>query len=329
MRCIAFICLCLAVASATSFNKRRFNRLLNEYQQRGLNRYDDTDDQLQQQQHGSYGDDDNVDINEFDDDEYVDEIRREKLMRGGCGKYGREQYSTLDMDDEIEGNEQCHGRRCSSLVLDDEFEGTDVDSRMDFDTTDDVRNIYEPTVGGQQQQKRSILRKKLGVQVAREVEEANTKLASRLYKQCKEERDDKNTVVSPISVQLGLAALNKGARGETRRQISKIIAGRLPLEQRKQVFKTIARSLKTLRNNEDYSSLMQRTKINCVTGIFISQMTPAQQQWIQSIRMNLGVNVKKCNFQRQPQQCRQMINQFVSQKNATQNATYRTARRHY
>jgi serpin B len=303
MRCIAFICLCLALASATTFNKRRFNRLLNEYQQRGLNRFDDTDDLLQEQKYG-YGSYD--DSNEFDD-EYVDEIRREKYLRSGCGKYGTEQCSTLDTDDEIEGTEQCYGRHCSPLGLDDEFKP----HTSEFDTTDDLRNIYEPTYGSSQ--KKSILRQKLGVQVAREVEESNTKLASRLYKQCKEERDDKNTVVSPISVQLGLAALNKGARGETRRQIAKIIAGRLPLEQRKQVFKTIARSLKTLRT-EDYSSLMHRTKINCVTGIFISQMTPAQQQFVQNVRTNLGVSVKKCNFQRQPQQCRQMINQFVSQK---------------
>jgi serine protease inhibitor len=42
-----------------------------------------------------------------------------------------------------------------------------------------------------------------------------------------------------------------------------------------------------------------------------------QQQFIQTVQGCLGVKVSKCNFQRQPQQCRQQINQWVSSK--TQN----------
>jgi serine protease inhibitor len=292
MRCLIFICLCLAVASATSWNTRRFNRLLHEFQTPSWNRptwntYDNTDDMWSG-------------LDEMDDD-YVDNIRSKKYYTPECGMYGNQQCSTMmDWDDEMQGTQFDHV--------------TPFDSMSDFENVDDMDNIYDPTFGGLPTSKKSILSTRLGIQVARELEEANTKLASRLYEQCKEERDDKNTVVSPISIQLGLSALNQGARGETRRQIAKIIAGRLPLEQRKQVFKTIARSLKTLRTG-GYSNWMQgTTQINCVTGIFISKMTPAQQQWIQWIQMSLGVSVQKCNFHSQPQQCRRMINQWVSQK---------------
>jgi hypothetical protein len=147
----------------------------------------------------------------------------------------------------------------------------------------------------------------------KEVEDANAKLASRLYKQSKDEKDDKNTVVSPLSVQLALAALNAGARGNTKKQIGRVIGGRLQKQERKQIFKTLVRHLKGLSQSE-YGPRQQTTKIHSVTGIIVTKTTRAQQMFIQQVKRNLGATVKQCNFQRQPQQCRQMINQFVSQK---------------
>jgi len=64
----------------------------------------------------------------------------------------------------------------------------------------------------------------------------------------------------------------------------------------------------------DYSPRQQTTKIHPVTGIFITQTTRAQQQFVQQVKRSLGANVHQCSFQRQPQQCRQTINRFVAQK---------------
>jgi len=152
-----------------------------------------------------------------------------------------------------------------------------------------------------------------GSPLLQEVEDANVKLAARLYKQSRDEKDDKNTVVSPLSIQLALAALNRGARGNTKRQIGRVIGGRLQKQERKQIFKQLIRQLKGHRQN-DYSSRQQTTKINPVTGIFVTRTTHAQQMFVQQVKRNLGANVHQCNFQRQPQQCRQQINRFVAQK---------------
>jgi serpin B len=107
--------------------------------------------------------------------------------------------------------------------------------------------------------------------------------------------------------------LNYGARGNTKRQIGRVIGGRLQKQERKQVFKTLVRHLKGFRNI-DYTTRQHSTKINCVTGIFVSQTTRAQQMFIQQIKTNLGATFKQCGFSHQPEQCRQVINQWVAQK---------------
>jgi len=75
----------------------------------------------------------------------------------------------------------------------------------------------------------------------------------------------------------------------------------------------LIRHLKGLRQN-DYSPRQQTTKINPVTGIFVTKTTHTQQMFMQQVKRNLGANVHQCNFQRQPQQCRQTINRFVAQR---------------
>lgn len=153
----------------------------------------------------------------------------------------------------------------------------------------------------------------MGVGLLKEVEDANVKLASRLYKQCKDEKDDKNTIVSPLSIQLALAALNQGARGNTKLQIGRVIGGRLQKQERRQIFSTLVRQLKGLRQG-DYSIRQQGTKINCVTGIFVSQTTRAQQMFIQLIKTSLGASLKHCSFHNQPQQCWSTINRWMAEK---------------
>ena len=274
MRCLIVIALCFVLANATYMTKNRFQRLLNRYQNQDL--YQDQDRDLFQNQFdldNLYGSD------EVDDhiDDYVDEIRRERMFERDQCPRDIDEMSGLFQDEECDTDdlEDIRGSRYSQLMNED----------LETSSSDLIQ----------------------------EVEDANAKLASRLYKQSKDEKDDKNTVVSPLSIQLALAALNQGARGNTKRQIARVIAGRLQKQERKQVFKTLVRHLKGLRQTE-FSSRQHRTQIKPVTAIFITKATRAQQMFVQLVKRNLGADVKQCNFQRQPQQCRQMINRFVSQK---------------
>lgn len=150
---------------------------------------------------------------EVDDyiDDYVDEIRRERMFdRDQCPRGFEDILGLQDEEYETLGMEEIYP---TGKYLDIE----------DIETTP-----------------RSPLLK--------EVQDANVRLATRLYKQSKDEKDDKNTVVSPLSIQLALAALNMGARGNTKLQIGRVIGGRLQKQERKQVFKALIRHLKGLRN---------------------------------------------------------------------------------
>jgi len=264
MRCLILISLCFVLANANWLTKNRFHHLLNRYQNRfdtpqTLLGSDDLDDYIQ---------------------DYVEEIRRERMCERDQCPRGLEDIMLDTEDDEHEG-------------MYDMYDMEDMmPSRKYFGGEEDVET-------------RSPMLK--------EVEEANVRLATRLYKECKDEKDDKNTVVSPMSIQLALAALNHGARGNTKRQIGRAIGGRLQKHERRQVFKMLIRHLKGLRNI-DYSTGKHSTKINTVTGIFVSQTTRAQQMFIQQVKTNMGATVKHCSFSQQPQQCRKSINQWMAQK---------------
>jgi len=300
MRCLILIALCFVLASANYQTKNRFQQMLNRYQNQGgryqQNQYNDMDD------NNLFGSDDTDDYI----DDYVSEIRRERLceQRGQCPRRDIDemQGGRYEQDDEYDQNNQFddeqeypRGGRYSQ----EDNEMRQQGGRRHYSDNEDET---ETETYGQQSE------------LMKEVEDANTKLASRLYKQSKDEKDDKNTVVSPLSIQLALAALNQGARGNTKRQIGRVIGGRLQKQERKQVFRTLVRHLKGFRQNEYSSSRQQTTKIHPVTGIFITKSTHAQQMFVQQVKRSLGANVHQCSFQRQPQQCRQTINRFVAQK---------------
>jgi serpin B len=304
MRCLIVIALCFVLANASYPTKNRFQRLLNQYQDQDRyqnqhrNRYQ-TQDRMGNELYGSDDTDDYI-------DDYVEEIRRERrLERDQCPR-DIDEIEGQFQDDQYDDEEE-EGIRGGRYNQESEFE-TEGRRGREFER--------EGRRGGQYSQyedeeESSRIR---GSPMLQEVEEANVRLAARLYKQSKDEKDDKNTVVSPLSIQLALAALNSGARGNTKRQIGRVIGGRLQKQQRKQIFKQLIRHLKGLRQNEYSSRQQQTTKINAVTGIFVTQTTRAQQMFVQQVKRNLGANVHQCNFQRQPQQCRQQINRFVAQK---------------
>jgi len=302
---LILIALCLALANASYFGKNRFNRMLNRH---------DTPER-EQRSSELYGSDD---VDDFVDD-YVDEIRRQRSLEGEqcprdtdqiLGQWRDGDESEYEQDDEQQEfggehdryEERPRHRGENSWGEEERFGGR---------RGNQWNEKRQPWTGENDEETEL----EYGSPMLNEVREANCKLAARLYKESKDEKDDKNVVVSPLSIQLALAALNYGTRGTTRRQIGRVIAGNLKRQERRQVFKTLTRRLKGLHNTE-YSTVGRKCQIKPVTGIFITQTTTTrgQQNFMQLIKNNLGATVKHCDFHRQPQQCRQMINRWMSQR---------------
>lgn len=323
MRCLIVIALCFVLANANYMNKDRFQRLLSRYQNQNENQHryqqdedeDDNEGRYQTQNRYSQGRHHQNRYEQQDQDmlgsdgldEHMDEMRRGRMSERDQCPRDTEQFGGRYQDDE-EDQFQGQGRnRYSQESSEDEEDQDQFQGQGQNRYSQENNQEDEETSSGPRSE------------LMREVKDANVKLAARLYKQSRDEKDDKNTVVSPLSIQLALVALNQGARGNTKKQIGRVIAGRLQKQERKQIFRTLVRHLKKGQQQQqqnEYSSRQQQhsTQIHPVTGIFITKTTRAQQMFVQTVKRNLGANVKQCDFQRQPQQCRQQINRFIAEK---------------
>lgn len=147
-------------------------------------------------------------------------------------------------------------------------------------------------------------------QLLQHLEQTNAQLAAKLHKEAKDGSDDKNTVVSPVAVQMALAAIKQGARGDTKRQISQLLAAGISSSQEDNAHAALIRSLKG--EGPDKAG-KKSVSIKSSTNIILSQQS-AQEQFVQSVRECFDGEVKRCDFRNQPHQCRNQINQFVTGK---------------
>jgi serpin B len=296
MRLLVLIALCLAVASASYANKNRFNRLLRQLQQQ----------QQQGQGYDSrdlYYQEDDQDDNQCQDQDQDDDEDQQ------CPRNQRYGKSNLQDEDD----QECEYGNCEQ---DDEDQQEDQDNEYGQNENQRQHRRQQQS-GPQQQQKRRQQQKhqcQPKYQLLQELEQPNCKLASKLYKQAKQQNDDKNTVVSPAAVQLALAAIQRGARGQTKRQIQRLIGSRLNQQQQQQAHSALQQVLQGKKQQQQQSGQNQQGKLKTTTTIVVNQQCQPQQKFIQAVKTCLNVQVKKCNFQRQPQQCRQQINQYVAQK---------------
>jgi len=302
MRLLVLIALCFAVASASYANRNRFNRLLRNLQQ-------------QQQQQGGYQSQDlysGEDCDQDDDQQCDDDYQQQCSRNQG--------YGSLNLQDDEQDYE---GGNYYGQVDEDQ---QDQDDDSEYGQNQNQRRQYQQggqqywqqQSGPQQQQKRQQQQRhqcQPKRQLLQALEQPNCKLASKLYQQAKQENDDKNTVVGPAAVQLALAAIQRGCRGQTKRQIQRLIGSQLNQQQQQQAHAALQQSLQGQNQQlRQQSGQNQQAKIKCTTTIVVNQRSQTQQQFIQAVKACLNVQVKKCNFQRQPQQCRQQINQLVAQK---------------
>jgi len=304
MRFLILIALCLAVASATNTNRNRFNRLLRNLQR-----------QQQQGQNGMY---ESQGLSyEQDNDQYDDQEDGE--------------------DDIYQQQQQCS----RGIDMDDDDEESQCGQNQDSDEQDDDEQMCEPGQSQrqcrqqQQQQRRRQQQQQYGPQqnqqkrqqqqrhqcqpnhqLLQELEQPNCRLAAKLYKQAKQENDDKNTVVSPAAVQLALAAIQRGARGQTKRQLQRVLGAQLSQKQQQQACAALQQTLQGQQGQrqQNQRGQQQQAQVKTTTTIIINQKTRAQQKFIQAVKACQNAQVKQCNFQRQPQQCRQQINQYIAQK---------------
>jgi len=305
MRVLLLIALCLAVATANYANNRnshnQFNRLLRQLQRQ---------QQQQQQQQGIFS---TQGLQQFDDENDSDE------------------QDELDdeQDNLYQQQQQCRRQqRYGQLNLDDD-EDQDQQDQYDQDQDDEYQQQNQYNQYGQQRQQNQQQRRQQQqrrrqqqqqhqcspkYQHLQALEQANTQLAAKLYKQAKQENDDKNTVVSPAAVQLAAAAIKRGARGNTKRQLQRILGAGLNNQQTRQAHAALQNSLQGQDPLQQQTGQNQQAKIKTTTTIILNQQTHAQQRFIQATKACLNTQVKRCNFQRQPQQCRQQINRYVAQK---------------
>lgn len=307
MRFLILIVLCLAVASASYSNRNRFNRLLRQLQQQ----------QEQQQGYGSQG----LSYNNEYDSEEQDEDDEDNYYQGQqqnrqCQRNQR--YGNLNLNDDENDNDN------DEQYDDQDQYGQDQDDQDQYQNQNQrqgrqgrhQRQQYRQQNQQNQQQRRQQQQQhqcQPKYQLLQALEEANTQLASKLYKQAKQENDDKNTVVSPAAVQLALAAIQRGARGNTKRQIQRITGAGLNQKQNQQAHTALKQSLQGQQQQQE-NGQNQQAQIKTTTTIIINQRNRAQQKFVQAVRACLNTQVKKCNFQQQHKQCRQQINRHVSQK---------------
>lgn len=346
MRCLILIALSLVLANARQdFNKLRFSRLLRSYQN-GMDNEFQPRRQLLGGLHdvigrGVYypvqGDEEFSGPENWE--QYGEESETEpwtRQQRGGqC--FGEECEYEQEQD-QYEQEEYPTGRRHSQYQQNqyNQFQDQDQDEES-------LGGEYENEFEQQQYGKNPFQQQQLrggqcspNPRMIPKLEKITYKLATTLYKQARRERDDKNTVVSPAAVLLGLGALSVGAKTHTKKDVCQItgecptINGLTALVRllKKGGQSTRYQGMQGMQRNQGWMGQQEEmdeeygqqcvgrqcTQIKPITAIFLSKQTPAQQSFVQLVQGCLGVKVQKCDFQRQPQQCRQQINQWVSTK---------------
>jgi len=145
------------------------------------------------------------------------------------------------------------------------------------------------------------------VQEAKKTERALANFAVNLFKNitAQQRQDDKNRVISPVSVALALAMLENGANGETRKQLQQQLTENGATDEVLSVYRALE---KNLRIHE------QKTRLEIANGIFHDKQTQLKQEYQQSTKQCMEAEVREEDFKNQLEQTRQQINKFIADK---------------
>jgi len=141
---------------------------------------------------------------------------------------------------------------------------------------------------------------------AKEAEEALADFAVNLYKNISAKDQEKNQIISPVSIALALAMLENGADGQTREEIQRALIERTGSSD--DVLKTYRALEQQLRIDD------QKTKLNIANALFQDKDLKLKEDYVSSTKECLQTEVEQADFKNQLEQTRQKVNQWVSQK---------------
>jgi len=129
--------------------------------------------------------------------------------------------------------------------------------------------------------------------------------AVNLYKNVSAKDQDKNQIMSPVSIALALALLENGADGFTRDEIKSVL---IENGASADVLSTYSALEKQLRISDE------KTKLTIANGLFQDKDLKLKQDYLSSTRDCYQTEIEQVDFQNQLEETRQIVNQWVSNK---------------
>jgi serpin B len=140
---------------------------------------------------------------------------------------------------------------------------------------------------------------------AKKAQRSLANFAVNLYKNASAAVQDKNQIVSPISVALALAMLENGAGGNTEMELEKQLIDSQASDDVLGVYRALEKQLTI---DQD------KTKLQLANGLFYDKEAHLKQDYQQSTQDCLDAQVQVQDFKNQLEQTRQNINKFIADK---------------
>ena len=139
--------------------------------------------------------------------------------------------------------------------------------------------------------------------------EGNTEFALDLYRQLKD--DDGNIFFSPFSVSMALAMVYAGARGATETEMADTMHFNLPQSELHPAFNKLDSELNS-RGEGAKGKDDEGFRLNIVNAIWGQDGFDFLQEFLDTLAENYGAGMRLLDFIANPEQCRQIINKWVS-----------------
>lgn len=140
---------------------------------------------------------------------------------------------------------------------------------------------------------------------AKKAEVALADFAVNLYKNVSAKDQDKNEIMSPISVALALALLENGADGQTREELKRALIENGASADVLSTYRALEQQLRI----DD-----EKTKLSIANGLFQDKDLKLKQDYLSSTRDCYETEIAQVDFRGQLEQTRQKVNQWVAQK---------------
>jgi len=140
---------------------------------------------------------------------------------------------------------------------------------------------------------------------AKQAEEALADFAVNLFKNITSKDEQKNEVMSPVSIALALALLENGADGKTRDELKRALIEHAGSSDVLAVYRALQQQLRI----DD-----EKTKLNIANGLFQNKDLQLKEEYLSSTRDCYETEIDQVDFKNQLEQTRQKVNQWVSKK---------------